>query len=338
MKIAFMVTLTLTTLIGGYAKAQSPSKAELLQEAKQLLESKAADTERLNVLSQGVQAGLRFPAGPDRDAVGAAFKDAAATLKELVELRQKRIAQVTALLQEADESASAEEKETERKAKQSFLDDFPKPSTGWAEALLKREEVAALLKRKLSHSVDVLELADGTKIPVSSIILLTPYELRWMGDGIQTTNYEDWPLELQTAYGTNLERAAGYVKWRDEDKNLHPTVYARPQTIAAEKEVDANARLSSKTRIPDDIIPPNVEEVIEALAQKAWPNDKAKQEFVKTRERKSVAKIAVYFDSGVQGVPEDMVLAIIRNARRKNSNFTGAAFDVESQIKDYLRR
>ncbi len=160
--------------------------------------------EKIALFKRATEAFIRLPEGPDKDVIG-----------EFLQMSGKDLtASLSPVFYEA-------------------------PKRQPAEMEMKRQQLEALLSKTPNIPSDHVLLADGRKIPLANVTLLTPVGLRFIGAGIEEVRWENIDPRLAKAYGWSEDVQAEYEAWKKD------AVYKGAQSVnAAKKEAQEMEILS----------------------------------------------------------------------------------------------
>lgn len=150
----------------------------------------APGPDRLAVLEKAVSAFKRLPDGADKDAIG-----------DLIE----------AALKDMKSALPAA------------------PPLTQAEREMKRPQLEALIAKTPNIPKDHILLADGRKIALANVTMLTPVGLRFIGEGIEEVKWEGIDPRLAQAYGWSEDVQAEYESWKKD------AAYKGAQSVNAAK-------------------------------------------------------------------------------------------------------
>lgn len=80
-------------------------------------------------------------------------------------------------------------------------------SGNWSVAEMKKADLGSFVPA-------VINLKDGRTVKKEMITMLNPSGLRWIGDRIEETNWNNLPDQLAKDYGWNKSRQLAYEEWK----------------------------------------------------------------------------------------------------------------------------
>ncbi len=198
---------------------------------------------------------------------------------------------------------------------------------------LKKAQVEEILKTDAALPSDHIPLRDGRKVSVSSITLLTPSSLRWIGDRLEEASWSEIDPRHIHLFGWTEERQRRYEEWRRDA--VAKAVADRAKAVAEANRANLEAAKAAETPMA---LRGDIAAAIDAFARKEYPTDFSMQEYVREKQRAAVDKIRGYLATGAVGVPKDVMAGIIQRAAQKwETDYRMIVYEIEREVKSYRR-